>query len=294
MGESVFTRKTAECYISCIIIWSIIWYIIEYLNLDEVGVYHRNGHCRQNEVFYYHPIEGINFQTSSWLRFIVENIWTPIIVKEEVYTILIQYYTGMIWRNWGCHPLPTKIPLSLWELWGARRDRGHCGGAPGRRDDRVGRGAPGIHAGTQSAPGAATVSIHRALEALEGMKPGPVGRFFWDVVFVFWPGPWYLNTSMYIYICIHIYIYIRAYVCMYWSTYMFFHGLLSRSEIPLFQVENGTDSSDASVPLVTQRAYWNGEFAGDHISGPIVLHSSGSSRLLEQWPVEPAFIGLLG
>jgi hypothetical protein len=63
---------------------------------------------------------------------------------------------------------------------------------------------------------------------------------------------------------------------------MFFHGLLSHSEIPLFQVENGTDSSDASVPLVTQRAYWNGEFAGDHISGPIVLHSSGSSRLLEQ------------
>ena len=235
MGESVFTRKTAECYISCIIIyymiyhiwyiiyhiWSIIWYIIEYLNLDEVGVYHRNGHCRQNEVFYYHPIEGINFQTSSWLRFIVENIWTPIIVKEEVYTILIQYYTGMIWRNWGCHPLPTKIPLSLWELWGARRDRGHCGGAPGRRDDRVGRGAPGIHAGTQSAPGAATVSIHRALEALEGMKPGPVGRFFWDVVFVFWPGPWYLNTSMYIYIYIYVYIYIYTGICVYVLKYIY-------------------------------------------------------------------------
>ncbi|CAL1139502.1 unnamed protein product [Cladocopium goreaui] len=59
----------------------------------------------------------------------------------------------------------------------------------------------------------------------------------------------------------------------------FMRGPSQRPVLQQFQytVENGTDSSDA-VPLVTQRAYWNGEFAGDQISGPIVLHSSGSSR----------------
>ena len=197
----------------------------------------------------------------------------------------------MIWRHWGCHPLPTKNPQVFVKLWGARRDRGHCGGAPGRRDDRVGRGATGIHAGTQSAPGAATVSIHRALEALEGMKPGPVGRFLLGRGFIVLTGTMIVKHKciyMYIYMCIYIYTYtimyghmcvcIEVHICVWW---------VAQPEIPLFQVENGTDSSDA-VPLVTQRAYWNGEFAGDQISGPIVLHSSGSSRLLGQWPVEPA------
>ena len=133
----------------------------------------------------------------------------------------------MIWRHWGCHPLPTKNPQVFVKLWGARRDRGHCGGAPGHRDDR--RGATGIHAGTQSAPGAATVSIHRALEALEGMKPGPVGRFLLGRGFIVLTGTMILKHKciyiyVYIYICVYIYIYIhdyiRAYVCMYWSTYM--------------------------------------------------------------------------
>eukprot|EP00435_Cladocopium_sp_Y103_P007503 s3840_g2.t1 len=61
----------------------------------------------------------------------------------------------------------------------------------------------------------------------------------------------------------------------------FMRGPSQRPVLQQFQytVENGTADSDAAVvPLVTQRAYWNGEFAGDHISGPIVLHSSGSPR----------------
>ena len=148
----------------------------------------------------------------------------------------------MIWRHWGCHPLPTKNPQVFVKLWGARRDRGHCGGAPGRRDDRVGRGATGIHAGTQSAPGAATVSIHRALEALEGMKPGPVGRFLLGRGFIVLTGTMIVKHKciyMYIYICVYIYIHTRLCtgICVYVLKYIYVcDGLLSLKS-PCFRLK---------------------------------------------------------
>eukprot|EP00434_Breviolum_minutum_P003034 symbB.v1.2.002666.t2/scaffold138.1/size301272/7 len=41
-----------------------------------------------------------------------------------------------------------------------------------------------------------------------------------------------------------------------------------------YTVEGDISPSESATPLVTQRAYWNGEFAGDHVSGPVVLSTS--------------------